>query len=89
MELFSTIINNDPYYPGAYNLAGDVLYNRGRLDEAIPMYYRALELDPANQIAVRGLLLANIDMGNVAHAEQWFNYLEKKRPFFPGVKLSF
>jgi TolB-like protein/tetratricopeptide (TPR) repeat protein len=89
MELFSTIINNDPYYPGAYNLAGDVLYNRGRLDEAIPMYYRALELDAANQIAVKGLLLANIDMGNVAHAEQWFDYLDKNQTLFNRSKIIF
>ncbi len=87
MELFSTIINNDPYYPGAYILAGDVLYNRGRLDEAIPMYYRALELDSVNQLAVRGLLLANIDMGNVAHAEQWFDYLDKNPTLFSRSKI--
>jgi len=89
MELFSTIINNDPYYPGAYNLAGNVLYNRGRLDEAIPMYYRALELDSVNQLAVRGLLLANIDMGNVAHAEQWFDYIEKNPTLFTRSKVVF
>jgi len=89
MELFSTIINNDPYYPGAYNLAGEVLYNRGRLDEAIPMYYRALELDSVNQLAVKGLLHANIDMGNVAHAEQWFDYLEKNPTLFTRSKIVF
>jgi TolB-like protein/tetratricopeptide (TPR) repeat protein len=89
MDLFSTIINNDPYYPGAYNLAGDVLFNRGRLDEAIPMYYRALELDAENQVAVRGLLLANIDMGNIAHAEQWFDYLEQKPTLFTGSEVVF
>jgi TolB-like protein/tetratricopeptide (TPR) repeat protein len=87
MELFSTIINNDPYYPGAYILAGDVLYNRGRLDEAIPMYYRALELDSSNQLAVKGLLLANIDMGNVSHAEQWFDYLDKNPTLFTRSKI--
>jgi len=89
MELFSTIINNDPYYPGAYNLAGEVLYNRGRLDEAIPMYYRALELDSVNQMAVKGLLLANIDMGNVAHAQQWFDYLEKNPTLLSSSKIVF
>jgi TolB-like protein/Tfp pilus assembly protein PilF len=89
MELFSTIINNDPYYPGAYNLAGDILYNRGRLDESIAMYYRALELDSVNQAAVRGLLLANIDMGNVMHTQQWFDYLEKKSTLFTRSKVIF
>jgi len=89
MDLFSTIINNDPYYPGAYNLAGDVLYNRGRLDEAIPMYYRALELDAANQIAVKGLLVANIDMGNVSHAQQWFDYIEQNPTLFAHSQVVF
>jgi TolB-like protein/Flp pilus assembly protein TadD len=78
MEIFSQIISNDPYYPGAYNLVGDILSTRGRLDESINMYERALDVDPINKEAIRGLLIANMDMGEVEQTRQWFNYASKK-----------
>ena len=82
MELFSQIIGNDPYYPGAYNLAGDILKNRGRLDESINMYQRALRGDSVNRAALNGLFTANTDMFNFTAAEQWFAYAEKNAPIF-------
>lgn len=48
MEIFSQITVNDPYYPGAYNLAGEILTNHGRLDKATNMYKRVLDVDPIN-----------------------------------------
>jgi len=77
MDLFSQIIGNDPYYPGAYNLVGDILRNRGRLDESIAMYQRALKVDPINKSAVQGLLLANMDINSIEATEFWFTYVEQ------------
>ena len=82
MELFSHIIANDPYYPSAYNLVGDILTNRGRLDEAINMYKRALDIDGINQHAVKGLLIATMDMGDFDATRQWFDYIAKKEQLF-------
>ena len=82
MEIFSQIISNDPYYPGAYNLVGDILSTRGRLDDAINMYKRALDVDPINKGAIKGLLIANMDMGKVEQTEQWFDYASKQESQF-------
>lgn len=81
MQLFSQIIANDPFYPGAYILAGEILRNRGRLDEAIEMYNRALDVDSLNKGAVYGLVAANIDLGDHAASEHWFAYIEDR----PGL----
>lgn len=77
MDIFSQIISNDPYYPGAYNLVGGILNTRGRLDESINMYQRALDVDPINKGAIKGLLIANMDMGKVEQTLQWFDYASK------------
>lgn len=77
MELFSHIIANDPYYPGAYNLVGDILLSRGRLDESVQMYKRALDVDALNANAVQGMLLAHTDLGFFDKTEQWFEYAKR------------
>jgi len=82
MELFSQIIANDPYYPSAYNLVGDILTNRGRLDEAITMYKRALDVDNINQDALKGLLIATMDMGDFSATQKWFDYIAKQKQIF-------
>lgn len=82
MEIFSQIISNDPYYPGAYSLAGEILSNHGRLDDATNMYKRALEVDPLNRNAVKGLLMASMDVGDFDATKQWFDYAEERKERF-------
>ncbi len=89
MDIFSKIISNDPYYPAAYNLVGDILTTRGRLDESISMYQRALDVDPINKDAINGLLVANMDMGQVERTKHWFEYANKKESQFSANELSF
>ncbi|PKG82224.1 hypothetical protein CXF85_15140 [Colwellia sp. 75C3] len=89
MDIFSQIISNDPYYPGAYNLVGDILSTRGRLDESINMYERALDVDPINKEAIRGLLIANMDMGKVEKTQQWFDYASKQESQFSAADINF
>jgi TolB-like protein/Flp pilus assembly protein TadD len=89
MEIFSQIISNDPFYPGAYTLAGEILTNHGRLDEATDMYNRSLEVDPVNSHAIKGLLTASMDVGDFDATVQWFEYVEKRKIQFsePYVNL--
>lgn len=89
MEIFSQIISNDPYYPGAYSLAGEILTNHGRLDEATNMFNRALTVDPVNRPAVRGLLMASMDVGDFDATNQWFAYAEEHKERFsePYINL--
>ncbi len=89
MDVFSQIIGNDPYYPGAYNLVGNILSTRGRLDESISMYKRAIEVDPTNKGAIKGLLIANMDMGKIKQTEQWFEYANKLESPFSQEDLNF
>jgi TolB-like protein/Flp pilus assembly protein TadD len=88
MEIFSQIISNDPYYPGAYSLAGEILTNHGRLDDATNMYKRALEVDPVNSHAVQGLLMASMDVGDFEATNQWFEYVEKRKARFPESYIT-
>ncbi|MFN8587202.1 MAG: hypothetical protein U0704_05315 [Candidatus Eisenbacteria bacterium] len=50
-------------YPVAYAGGGDDLVSRGKVDAAVPLYAKALELEPANETALlalsNALLLAN------------------------------
>ena len=89
MDIFSEIIRNDPYYPGAYNLVGGILTTRGRLDESIGMYKRALDVDPINKNAIKGLLVANMDMGNIEKTQHWFDYANKLESQFSNEDISF
>jgi len=89
MDIFSQIISNDPYYPGAYNLVGSILSTRGRLDESISMYKRALDVDPINKQAMKGLLIANMDMGNIKQTKQWFTYASKQESQFSPEDVNF
>jgi TolB-like protein/Tfp pilus assembly protein PilF len=81
MEMFSYIIANDPYYPGAYNLVGKILAGRGRLDQSIDMYKRALTVDVVNKDAVGGLLDATMNMGYLEETDRWFEYIERHGEF--------
>ncbi len=89
MDIFSKIISNDPYYPGAYNLVGDILKTRGRLDEAISMYKRALDVDPVNKGAIKGLLIANMDMGKIEQTQQWFDYAKNQDSQFSADDMRY
>ena len=89
MDIFSQIISNDPYYPGAYNLVGDILATRGRLDESISMYKRAIDVDPVNKKAIKGLLIANMDMGKIEQTQHWFAYAGKAESQFSAADISF
>ena len=88
MNMFSHIIANDPYYPGAYNLVGDILSNRGRLDDATAMYQRAIEIDPANKSAIFGLLHTAIDIGNTDSSTKWLEYAAQQPAVFSASDLN-
>jgi TolB-like protein/Tfp pilus assembly protein PilF len=77
MQMFSYIVANDPYYPGAYNLAAVIMSKHGRLDGSTKMYKSALEIDPENIDAINGLLTTSMDLGDFIATEKWFEYLDQ------------
>jgi tetratricopeptide (TPR) repeat protein len=70
MDVFTKIVDADPYYPLAYELAGQINEFRGRLDEAIRYYKRVYELDQRGDTAAK-LATLYIDIGDVASADEW------------------
>jgi len=44
MEVFNTVVRNNPNYPNAYDIAADVSYQAGQLDQAYAMYNRLYDL---------------------------------------------
>jgi TolB-like protein/Tfp pilus assembly protein PilF len=88
MEMFSYIIANDPYYPGAYNLAAVIMSEHGRLDGSTKMYMRALEIDPENIKAVSGLLITSMDLGDFKATESWFKYINQHFQDFSENKIK-
>ncbi|SFD11407.1 tetratricopeptide repeat protein [Pseudoalteromonas denitrificans] len=89
MALFSQIIANDPYYPGAYNLVGKILFERGRLDESIEMYDRALAIDKNNKSALKGLIISTIDLGNIQAANLWLEYAKSNQEILSNNEIDF
>jgi TolB-like protein/Tfp pilus assembly protein PilF len=77
MQMFSQIIEIDPYFPGAYNLAAEIMSNHGRLDGSTKMYKRALEIDPVNFEAVSGLVITSMDLGDYTATKNWFEYINR------------
>ena len=88
MQIFSHIIANDPYYPGAYNLAATIMSDHGRLDGSTKMYKRALEIDPANIEAVNGLIITSMDSGDLKATESWFTYINQRFQNFSEDRIK-
>ncbi|MFT7527745.1 MAG: TolB-like protein/Tfp pilus assembly protein PilF [Arenicella sp.] len=89
MQWFSNIVANDPYYPGAYLLVGDILRTRGRLDESIDMYQRALKVDSLNKSAVSGLLIAIMDLELYQGTDDWLAYLDQNPSILSANEKKF
>jgi TolB-like protein/tetratricopeptide (TPR) repeat protein len=74
-ELVSRALALDPNYARAHSLKGCTLsFQKGRLDESLAEYERALSLDPAMVIAVVGLGYDNLYLGQF---EKGLEYLDK------------
>ena len=74
-ELVSRALALDPNYARAHSLKGGILmFQKGRLDEAIAEFERALSLDPAGVNAVGGL---GWDYFYLGQFEKGLEYLDK------------
>ncbi len=76
MDVFDQLIEADPYYPMAYDLAARIDERHGRLAAAVPNYLKAFELSPQGHVA-RRLAALYIDLGDFPNAEQWLDAAER------------
>jgi TolB-like protein/Tfp pilus assembly protein PilF len=85
MDIFSRIIEADPYYPTAYNLVARINESRGRLASAIHNYEISYELEPKDVTAIE---VANLytDIGKFDLADKWL--AEALRLSQPGNQMK-
>ncbi|MDP7359763.1 MAG: tetratricopeptide repeat protein [Pseudomonadales bacterium] len=70
MQIFSKIVEADPFYPGAYRLVAQINQFRGRLDEAILQYKKVYGLQEDGKVASE-IAALYIDLGDFINADHW------------------
>ncbi len=75
LRIIDQLIAIDPYYPGAFNLIGDLYLRRGRLDDAIIQYRKSLEISPGNKSGAFGLFNASVELRDQQLAEVAYSNL--------------
>jgi TolB-like protein/Flp pilus assembly protein TadD len=87
MEIFSRIVEVDPYYPGAYRLVGIITEYRGRLDEAVVQYKKAYELEASSQTAAQ-LARLYTNLSDFDNADRWLQAASKDAPDKQSAQLT-
>ncbi|HSG65512.1 MAG TPA: tetratricopeptide repeat protein, partial [Gammaproteobacteria bacterium] len=74
VRAYQKTIEIDPVMPGPYSgIGGVAAYGFGRLDQAIPWYEKAADLDPGNPAAPSHLVLLQLTLGNTEEAGRWLD----------------
>ena len=75
MDIFSKIIEADPFFPGAYLLVGEISEVNGRIGQAIIQYKKAYELseDPMKAFQIANLY---VNLGEIDQAREWITIAE-------------
>jgi TolB-like protein/tetratricopeptide (TPR) repeat protein len=79
MRVFAVIIEADPNYALAYNLAAKVSRNRGRLSDAIRQYEQSYEIQAHPKVAYE-LASLQLSLGNYAAADEWISLGQPMTP---------
>lgn len=87
MDVFSKIVEADPYYPGAYKLVAGINAYRGRLDEAILQYKKVYDLEEGIETASR-IAKLYIDLGDFVHADFWIDAANQLVPGADNAELT-
>ena len=70
MEVFSKIVEADPFYPGAYNLVAQINQYSGRVDQAIVYYKKSYDLGKNRKIAIE-IADLYIKLGDHEKTREW------------------
>ncbi len=70
MDVFNTIVRNNPNYANAYEIAGNVSYSVGQLDQAYNMYKKIKELSSDDTGWLRSANRILIPIGQFERAQQ-------------------
>jgi len=88
MDLWNYVIEKEPATYFAYNNRGTVLYNKGRIDEAIEDYKRALSLNPGYAKSHYNLGLALFEKGWVDQAIEEYRIAVQAEPRNINARLN-
>ncbi|TQV81464.1 tetratricopeptide repeat protein [Aliikangiella coralliicola] len=77
MDVFNTVVRNNPNYPAAYSIAGEVSYNVGQLDQAYSMYSRFAQLGDNEMSWLINSSRIFIPLGEFQLAQQNIDQLKK------------
>jgi TolB-like protein/Flp pilus assembly protein TadD len=80
-EWIALAIERDPDYPeGEESIGNQSWLVRGRLDEAVVHYAKAISLDPNGLFFLRSLGFVYLDLGGIAEATHWIQRLRELGP---------
>ena len=89
-ELVSRALALDPNCARAHSLKGAIpSFKKGRLNESLAEYERALSLDPAMVNAVLGLGWDNLYLGQFEKSLEYFDKAIRLSPHDPYVGVSY
>ena len=79
-----------PRDPNSLQLDGDLLVKADRIDEAIAVFQKVLDLDPRSRFALTSLGYASRSAGNDKEAERYFTLLAREYPnsYVPFLALG-
>lgn len=86
MQVFSRIVEADPFYPGAYKLVAQINESRGRLDEAILQHKKVFEMETSSgsptQSSGTAAQISSLysDLGDFENADHWLAITAQDTP---------
>ncbi len=75
LELVDQIIEIDPFYPGAFNLIGNIYLRQGRLVDAYVQYKKSLKLAPLDTQASSGIFKIALELKDQTLIDDALNIL--------------
>lgn len=88
MDVFNTVVRNNPNYPSAYSIAGDVSYAVGQLDQAFSMYNRLAELSEDPTMWLINSSRIYLPLGQYQLAQNNFDKLQQVEMYKENGKFS-
>ena len=85
---FTTVTRMEPGFAEAWNKRASVLYSLGRFDDAARSIAETLAREPRHFLAITGLGLIYLQMGNLEEALRAFDYALSINPHLTGTRIA-
>ncbi len=85
---FLRAIADQPYFPRAHFNYGAFLVGQDRLEEALGLFERAVDLAPDYARALLALVAVTTDLGRPEDAQRWYEQVRKRAPDSPEARQA-